>query len=169
MRSLLIMLLLTAPFPALGQSPPAERARTSIYLEVLGNGGPYSFNIEREALPRAGLRLGFTAWTNDGQFIDTRLIMVPVMLNYRIGSGTSTLELGGGLLLGRQVEEEGGAQTTSGITNLTATIGYRRQPVRGGLVLRAGFTPFLSLNSSDVAYPDPGFTPSAGVSVGYAF
>ena len=48
---------------------------------------------------------------------------------------------------------------------LTGTAGYRYQKPSGGIIFRAGLTPFV--NIGDAEYPD--FNISAGGSVGYAF
>lgn len=151
-----------------------QRARNSVYLELLGNGGMYSVNFEREILPRLGLRVGAATWSNDGDYIfestNTRtLTTFPLMLNYSVGRGSNRLEVGGGLLLGQSRRTEWDEETSSGIRTLTGTIGYRYQPERGGFLFRAGLVPFYSLNSDEEAYPDAGFFPSLGVSGGYAF
>jgi hypothetical protein len=91
------------------------------------------------------------------------------MLNHRSGTGRGMLELGGGVLLGQRRRTDEAGRTTAAITTLTATVGYRNQSTRGGFLFRIGFTPFYSLNDGEHAYPDPDFTPSAGVSIGYGF
>jgi hypothetical protein len=169
LRALLLALLLTVQSAAHAQALPQARAANSIYLELLGNGGPYSVNYEREIAPRTGLRLGFATWGSEGTFSTTRHITVPLLLNYRSGTGRSMLELGGGVLLGQRRRTDETGRSTAGITTLTVTVGYRNQPPQGGFLFRIGFTPFYSLNDGEHAYPDPDFTPSAGASVGYAF
>lgn len=95
------------------------------------------------------------------------------MANYLRGSGNHRAEAGAGFLVGRQRFEPAlsDARESSTVVNLTGTLGYRFQRPGGGLVFRAGFTPFYSLSPSDedTAYPEKGFFPSVGVSFGYAF
>lgn len=177
MKRLLIATLLTfacaASTPA--QTPPSPAsARNSVYLELLGNGGVYSVNFERELMPHLGLRIGAATWGSEGEgFFGSgtarRHTTFPVMLNYGMGGGNSRLELGGGLLLGQSTRTDEEGRTTSGIRSLTATIGYRHQRRRGGVLFRVGLTPFYSLDAAEDAYPDPGFFASAGASIGYAF
>ena len=160
--------------PAPGMAPADSSARNSVYLELLGNGGVYSFNFEREILPHLGLRIGAATWEDEGEgfFGSTsthRHITFPLMLNYGMGGGNSRLELGGGLLLGQSKRTGYEERTTSGFLSLTASIGYRYQRPRGGVLFRAGLTPFYSLDSREDAYPDAGLSASLGMSIGYAF
>jgi hypothetical protein len=95
---------------------------------------------------------------------------VPVTVSYLLGSGERKLELGGGVTLGRETRDRSSIhQKSSSFSNLTGIIGYRSQPPGRGYLFRAGVTPFYSFDQGDDAYPDPGFTLSAGVSFGYRF
>lgn len=173
--SLVLGLHLTAASSAQAQGAPQTAARNSVYMELLGNGGMYSINVEREILPQLRLRIGVATWAfeSDGFFFESTTTeshtTFPLMLNYGVGSGTSSLEVGGGLLLGWRKRTGPGENETSSIRSLTGTIGYRYQPRQGGFLFRAGFVPFYSLNSEEDAYPDPGLFASVGVSLGYAF
>jgi hypothetical protein len=96
---------------------------------------------------------------------------VPVVLNYLHGSGKGRLEVGAGVLVGRQQRTHRFSEqsTTSSFLSLTGVLGYRYHPTVRGWMFRAGVTPFVGLGDPDTAYPDRGLTPSAGLSVGYAF
>jgi hypothetical protein len=140
-----------------------------MYVEVLGNGGLYSVNYERRVSETWGLRAGVATWFNDGTYIDTRMLTVPLMVSRLVGSGKGRLELAGGLLTGARFSEQDTQMWNSEILSLTGTVGYRFQPRSRGMLLRAGITPFYSLNDRDDAYPDTGFLVTLGVSAGYTF
>ncbi|HUG36679.1 MAG TPA: hypothetical protein VML54_07000 [Candidatus Limnocylindrales bacterium] len=174
-----VLLLCGALLPAgnsHGQTPNSRApAWNSIYLEVLGNGGLYSVNFERKVSDRIALRAGLASWSASSFFTDEErsLTVLPLLASYLQGSGNHRAEVGAGFLVGRQTIEAAfsNASESSTIVNLTGALGYRYQRPHGGLVFRAGFTPFYSLSPSDedTAYPDKGFFPSVGVSFGYAF
>jgi hypothetical protein len=150
---------------------------SSVYAELLGNGGAYSVNYDRRlGAGAASVRVGLASWeTTGGLFVsasDERrsFVTVPVLLNALTGTGTHHLELGGGVLLGSQrITRGGGAPERSAIVNATGTLGYRRQRPGRGWVFRAGLTPFYGFGTEEEAYPERGFFLSGGLSVGYSF
>lgn len=149
-------------------------ARSTLYLELGGNGGLFSLNADRRVGERLVLRVGVADWTTQGWTSDreTSLTTVPITASHLFGTGSSRFELGGGLLAGRRTEEGGfwGEPRTSGrFASLTGIVGYRRQPEGRGFMYRISFTPFLGISGGEHAYPVSGFFPSAGLSVGYAF
>lgn len=171
--SLLAAALLLAVHPCAGQDGGAP-ALNSVFLEVLGNGGLYSVNYDRKLSDHAALRIGVGAWAADDLFLGgearKELVTVPVAASWLFGTGRGRLEVGAGVLLGRQTQDvpfEDGS-TSSAFASLTGTIGYRYQPAAPGFIFRAGFTPFLGLGG-DEAYPESGFMPSIGLSGGYTF
>jgi hypothetical protein len=155
---------------------PAQSENTSannaIYLELLGNGGLLSLNYDLKLRDRASFRVGFGAWTAEDLWSngETTVRSVPVMLNHLRGSSNHRLETGAGLLLGQKTFENafGDSETTSFIS-LTGTFGYRYQPTGGGVVFRAGLTPFFGFGGEESAYPDKGLLLSIGLSLGFAF
>jgi hypothetical protein len=154
----------------LAQADAAPASRNSIFAELLGNGGVYSINVERLLTDHLGLRVGYAAWdSNLFGILDAvrdQYKTVPVTVSYLLGGGERKLELGGGMVFGRFRDFDG----TSSFRSLTGIIGYRSQPPEGGYLFRAGLTPFYALDDDeDDAYPDTGFTWSAGVSFGYTF
>ena len=158
------------------QSEPEPRtAFNAVYLELLGNGGPFSINYDRRVGEDVAVRIGFASWTADDLFLgdeaETEIITVPVTVSWLPGTPSRGVELGGGVLLGNRKQDvpfEDGS-TSSTFVSLTGIAGYRWQPADGGWTFRVGFTPFFGLGDSDVAYPERGFFPSGGVSVGYSF
>lgn len=174
MRSLLLLaLLLTLSVSLNAQPRPTQTATTNIYVEILGNGGLYSLNVERLITTSTAARVGLGIWSSEDLFGlgEQTVVTVPVMANYYFGEGYSKIEIGGGLLLGwadirSEFEDE---QRSHAIIDLTGVFGYRYQPSIGGFIFRVGVTPFYSLNSEENAYPDSGLFVSGGVSLGYSF
>jgi hypothetical protein len=174
---LAILFCTTPPVHAQGlipDPPQAVTARTSVYLEVLGNGGLYSINVDRLVGDRMALRAGIAAWQVQDLFGmgETALFTVPLVASMLFGSGNGRIEVGGGVLAGRRSFDSGyGPENNHDtfILDLTGVVGYRHQKPGGGLLFRAGLTPFFALAGGDHAYPDTGFFLSGGVSVGYSF
>lgn len=167
-------LLSLAGTPTCAAQAEGAPPMNSVYLELLGNGGLYSVNYDRKLSDHAAVRIGVGAWTGDdlllGSEAKKELVTVPIGAAWLFGSGRGRLEVGAGVLVGRQSQDipfEDGS-TSSGFASLTGTIGYRYQPATPGFVFRAGFTPFLGLGG-DEAYPESGFMPSIGLSGGYTF
>jgi hypothetical protein len=160
--------------PLHAQDPAAGGAANAVYVELLGNGGLYSLNYDRRFADAVALRVGFASWTTDDLFLgeeaETDFISVPVTAAWLMGTGNRRIELGGGVLVGTKSREEafGDGETSSGFVSLTGIIGYRYQPARG-FMFRVALTPFFGLGDEDEAYPEDGFMPSGGLSVGYSF
>jgi hypothetical protein len=165
--------LFLTPAVSVAQTASVPPGRNALYLELLGNGGLYSLNYDRRIADRTTVRVGIASWTAVDLIghtdAETKLLTFPLLVNFVGGSGNHHPELGGGLLLGRRTESaaSGGESTASGIFNLTGVVGYRYQG--RGVVFRAGITPIYSFAGEDAAYPDPGFFPSIGMSLGYPF
>jgi hypothetical protein len=141
----------------------AQFKPNSLYFEIFGNGGLYSINYDRLFTPTLGARIGFMYFSADNSIFDIdQLILVPIMLNYFVGEGSSKLELGAGIVFGSLETDFWGLTNESSSTAVigTATVGYRYQPVDGGFMFRAGFTPLFSSG---------GFLASGGLSIGVAF
>lgn len=161
--------VLSAPLPE--EAP--KTAANALYVEALGNAGMYSLNYERLFLRQVALRVGFSFVTmgasasSGGSTVSSRvsLLMIPVMANYiGIGNERHHLELGGGIVLANV-----SGSSTSGTASVsgsgfgvlgTVTTGYRYQPLSGGFLFRAGFTPFFGRG---------GFQAWGGFSLGGAF
>ncbi len=147
-------------------------SRNAAYVELLGSGGAYSVNVERR-VSDLRMRVGFASWSGSDLFGagEREFVTVPLTLSHVRGSGNHHLESGGGLTLGNRkfTSAFGEDERSSGFATLTGLVGYRYQQSGPGVILRALFTPLFGLGADDVAYPDRGFTPSVGISVGYAF
>jgi hypothetical protein len=158
----------------LAQDSAAPVSRSNaLFLELLGNGGVYSVNYERMWNDHLGLRIGYGIWNSPILFEGTapdQYQTVPVSVSYLLGSGERKLEFGGGVTLGRGTfDRDQYDRRDFSFRSLTAIVGYRSHPPGRGYLFRAGVTPFYSFDDGDEAYPDPGFTLSAGVSFGYRF
>jgi hypothetical protein len=145
-----------------------EEARNALYLELLGNGGLFSLNYEREVADGMLARAGFGTWSSTSFWSEgkTTVTTVPLTIAFVRGRGDHRLELGGGMTFGRTRETFAGS---SAFVSLTGLVGYRYEQPGRGYLFRAGATPFYGLGGEDVAYPDRGFFPLIGVSFGYSF
>jgi hypothetical protein len=140
-------------------------AKNAIYFELLGNGGFYSINYERNIHPNIYGRIGFATFQTSELFDRTvtgRITTVPIIVSYLTGKNKNHFELGGGLLLGYKKE----VSFSGTIFDITSFIGYRYQSLNKGFLFRIGLTPFISLNNTN--YPDS-FLLSGGASFGYHF
>lgn len=154
--------------------PQTEEVKNAVFLELLGNGGVYSLNVERKLTSNFYGRVGFGSWTSEGFWSDeeSSITTFPVMGNMLFGGGANKLEIGAGFLAGRNsfksnFGEENDRRT--GIFSLIGVVGYRYQKPAGGFLARIGLTPFLDLTGKENAYPDTGLFLSGGVSLGYSF
>jgi hypothetical protein len=155
----------------------------NLYLELLGNGGLYSFNYdmrtEKGRRDKWGFRVGYERIgisgkdTSTGESSSFKITGVPVALNYLIGKRKGFLELGAGFtylifnLNGRTVkpnELDNFDFDTFGFNGAvmigTFNIGYRHVPYDKGVTYRIALTPLVILNF---------IIPSVGFSVGYKF
>jgi hypothetical protein len=128
--------------------------RTSFFLELGGNAGAYSLNVDHLLNDEISLRGGITVLPGyinpfTGEEIPTR-VGVPVMVNFLVGKERHVLEVGFGALVSRVITP-------------TMTIGYRWQPPYEGFLFRIGFTPFFNFSEEKF------FQPSGGISLGYSF
>lgn len=133
----------------------AAFARNSVFLELGGNGLLYTFNYDRLFSKHVSGRVGamVVSGTSEGNFEGDHFagtgVLLPVTVNYLIGSGTSRLELGAGPLIGGgDFVTRNGRTYGLGFRGITSTIAYRRQPTDGGFNFRIGLTPFYARNTS---------------------
>jgi len=101
-----------------------EAGKHAIYLELLGNGGMYSFNYERQLTESYHSRIGISYFSFP---FAGKLMTVPLMLNHFNRKSTRTPELGFGIVLGKSRSSEfNSAGDKSGfVTVITANMGYR--------------------------------------------
>ena len=133
---------------------PLRQAKNCLYWELLGNGHFFSLNIERLLGSHVALRAGWGM--TGGLFMGSALV----------GRGDHLLELGFGPSFGKN---DGGRFN---LLTLNFVFGYRYQKPRGGLLLRAGFTPVIFLDdiqNNAFTVQRNRLTPKLGISIGYAF
>ena len=151
-------------------------AKNVVFAELGGNGIVYSINYERLFDDTGfGVRVGFSyisfgSSASDGvNTSSTKLsyLAVPILVNYYLGSANHKLQLGLGLTISHvSVGVSGNSLTGSadGIVPLvTAAIGYRYMPAKGGFNFSIGFTPFF------IPSGDKSFLPWAGLGLGAVF
>lgn len=155
-----LMACLSAPASYAQVDQEGERtARNAVFVEVGGNGGLYSLNVERLVLPRFSLRGGVSTL---GFMRTTEYVILPATASLLIQQADPKyhFELGGGPSF---VIDQGIADILG-----TAILGLRYQPVDGGLFLRLAFTPLLS-TSGEIELLWGHVGPSAGFAIGYSF
>ena len=168
---LLIPALVLVFGPGARAQASADPARNSVYLELFGNGGMYSLNYDRELTEGVRVRVGFAGWTAQDFFggPDVSMQTIPVSLHLLRGRGRHQADIGGGIVTGRKTRDSDFPGDSANFMSLVGIIGYRYQRPESGFVFRAGFTPFYGLGDEDDAYPEKGFLPSVGVSLGFGF
>ncbi len=164
--SLFFVLLFIISFvPTYAQQEPfvegIDFSRHSIFLELGGNAFAYSLNYDYRFARHASARVGFEYLRLSALGSSSSVLLVPIMVNYLTGKGSSHLELGVGTVLGnagagfRDIDK-----SISGVVGFTGTIGYRLQPADAGFHFRIGLTPILVQGY---------VAPWAGIGFGYSF
>ena len=155
---LLTLLVCALSCPAFSQSKP-----NSLYIEIFGSGGLYSFNYDRTFSDNIGARIGFMYFAAEwfAFFSDVEMFLIPTTMNFFVGTGKHKLELGAGpVIVFGSVGLFGSDPVTGSGVGWTGTIGYRYQKDDGGFMWRIGFTPLLLGGE---------FQPSGGISLGFSF
>lgn len=121
----------------------AHVVRNSFYVEILGPGLLYSVNYDCVLGPFAA-RIGLMYMPP--------FSAIPVTLSYLVGSGRDMLELGVGLTYMPVVAYDCLNSNESSCSSESETLfgpllGYRLEPVVGGLFFHAGVALFISHNS----------------------
>jgi hypothetical protein len=115
------------------------------------------------------VRAGSGSWTSTSFFSDAETSFTTVPLTIAgVRGERHRLEFGGGVTLGRETRELFAGRPNT-FVSLTGLVGYRYEKPGRGLLFRGGFTPFYGFGEEDVAYPEKGFFPSFGLSLGYSF
>lgn len=153
--------------PALCFSQPREQLkpmpRQSAYVEALGAGLTYTLNYERFIYREPKFALGFRA---GGGITPPRMTWAPcsgvIGLTALWGSDGELVEIGAYriVLFDRFAR--------SGIPVTALMFGYRYQPKPKGVLVKFGFTPFLSRHHQ-VEQSTVSLIPYMGASVGYGF
>lgn len=167
---LLILILLLAGTVSAQESrqldtyEPGIRAQ-SFYFELFGPGATYSFNYDtrfQNTLNGLGGRVGLSYIAVDGNGV----FSAPVMLNYLLGKEGTYFEIGlGGTYISFSSDESAEDNDVLFIDDSsifgTMVFGYRKQPVDGGFMFRAGLSPMFGQGNFIPYYPY--------LSLGYTF
>jgi hypothetical protein len=161
------------------QEPVKEN---TVFFELLGNGGYYSFNYDRimaskEKWKLAG-RIG-GSYINHFNDFNTQYINMPLELSFLSGKGPNYLEIGMGAtyIFGKSDFGWPGEEKTT-ILNfdlmIMPRIGYRYQKPEGGPFFKIGFTPiyYIKIYTNFPGYPlgHTSILPLfGGIAVGHTF
>lgn len=158
----------------LAQTPSS--GGSAIFFELGGHSLIFGFNFDTRFNKKPdgmGGRVGIGYMAVSG----ARFLSLPVAVNYLMGRDSKYFEMGAGatlITLGERydyysyTEMEYSAPTTTNRTKLLGNIsfGFRRQPVNGGFMFRAGVAPVFGLDDDKTFFFFP-FLPY--ISFGYAF
>lgn len=152
-------------FTALYTHAQELNANRAIFLEGLGNGLTYSINYDTRFGPGAsgfGGRGGVGFIPVDG----VNITSFPFVLNYLLGQSAHYFEFGVGATILTIGTRSGGNISRSEFDRATGigatlSLGYRYQPLDGGLMFRAGIAPIFDRTGTLPFWPQ--------VSLGYAF
>ena len=171
MRILTIIILLQFSIQcAFAQHTPIKplpfEYRNSVQLELGGHGLIYSLNYERILLNgpklKTALQAGMAYYPPKADIID---IWIPALVNEIISFNEHHMEIGFGYVFTlestRYLENPPAAWELHGF--MTGRLGYRLQKQGSHFIMRAAFTPLLSLEN------ETEFHPMGGLSFGYAF
>jgi hypothetical protein len=167
-------LLLIASYSAMAQQTTASKTDSvqvhraqNIFVEAGAAGLFFSVNYDSRFLNQRnglGARLGVGYWQ---PWHEDAFVSVPLQVNYLFGKRSHFLEIGAGATYLTSNGTYGdplaniGTKLLTGATVLpTSTLGYRYQPVNGGINIRASFNPILYTGA---------LVPYFGASAGYTF
>lgn len=144
---------------------PAQQSKKNVvYGELAGAGILYSVNYERIIVPNLTARIGVSAWPAG----ESMNLVLPVLVNFLAGSGSSKLEIGAGTDVIVIDQTKHGHMSNYTNNSLEAgflvvgSLGYRYQPSDGGFHFRIVASPIFA--------PITGyFFPSIGCSAGICF
>jgi hypothetical protein len=165
-KSLFVVAILLTSISAFSQS----KYKNGVFLELAGNGGPYSINYERKIYNSIVGRVGFTYIGDD--------LLFPISIGKIFGGGSHHFEINLGLTLYHYrvpVQYKNSAQPQLSFDwfnslYLTSFVGYRYQQPDKRFFYRCGFSPLWRFYNSDAEsntlYQ---VIPWGGMSVGYRF
>lgn len=151
-----------------------DKYQNNVFLEVGGAAGIYSLNYERNLFNHKGNigigRVGLSVWEgNKYKGKNTPTFIIPIMINYLIGSDFHHIELGLGptFVIGYMANPDVDTLTNEDFSLKTkiwfsSFIGYRRYLIKNDHIMyKIGFI----VITADFSYFQPWF----GVGVGYRF
>ncbi|MBN2424856.1 MAG: hypothetical protein JXR46_08130 [Calditrichaceae bacterium] len=122
-----------------------EKNDNSFYLELLGNGGLYSFNYEYNFYDSLNARIGLSY-----SFALFEMITIPIMINYVNPQNAISPEIGIGFTIGRfggfLLDEK---YRVGAI--LTGTVGIRFHNDNNRLI-KIAYTPLINLESGKILH-----------------
>ena len=171
--------LLSAIFLFSVLSTSFTKAQTNtVFMELGGNGLVWSLNYDRMITEKISIRVGYgffqisdlffnTELQDDVEdsYYDSKVSLVPIVVNYLLGSGNHKLEIGLGI---RYAMVEGNGfiwnlplPDNGSETSATGVLGYRYHSDTGGFSFRLSLAPIYHEGREFFAMP--------GLSLGYSF
>jgi hypothetical protein len=161
---------------ALSTNEYSEVAAKSFFVEFLGPSYIVGFNFDTRLTKRLN-GIGARAGLGYMSFEESRVLSIPVAINYLLGKQGKYFEIGAGFTVlsfnddsnsGIPLSYEYYGQTTPSRTNLLGNLvfGYRKQPVSGGFMFRAGLSPVFGKDGEGAFFFFP-YLPY--ISFGYTF
>jgi len=133
-------------------------------MELGGNGLLWSLNYDRMITEKISIRVGYGFFQIKDFASDAKVSLVPIVVNYLLGSGNHKLEIGlgiryamvegNGIFIDIPVPDSGSETSTTGV------LGYRYHRDTGGFSFRLALAPVM--NEREVL-------PMPGLSLGYSF
>ena len=163
MKTILTLLVL-AVAPAIFAQTASPYTQNAVYFEALGQGLLYSVNFDHRFGENIAIRAGVSSFTVQ-LFSDISITTIPLMVEYLTGHGSSHLEIGLGIIPVHGTISSSFFGTFEGSPGAwillgTATLGYRYQPVKEGILFRIGLTPLFGGGQAQIW---------GGASIGWAF
>ena len=142
-----------------------DKYLNSVYSEILGSGGLYSFNYERMISDRNSIRVGISYVDLSHSWLDVKYVSAPLMYSQYFFSQRNQLELSGGVVLVAKYsinstsDDDSFYRDVNGINGVTY-IGYRDWNEESKIVFRFGCAQLFNNHSIGI---------TGGLSVGYIF
>ena len=135
----------------------SEIGLNRLYFELFGNAFYYSVNYDRLVRSNTVFRVGCSYLKLD-QFsmgsvstTDFESTLFPITLSYLFDSNQQQMEIGGGIVPGREsfieISDDGQFKQLFSIF-ATGILGYRFQSVNSPISFRLAYTPMVGLNNS---------------------
>jgi hypothetical protein len=164
-RALIVFLLLQVPFIVHAQEFTQNiRAKLSLYVEAGGNSDSYSINIDHILYQRDAWKGGLRAGLGTNLFFMEEepgvYPVVPLEAYAMVGKARNHFEFG----LGYTKRFTDAPELLQNM--YFARLGFRYQVPKGGLLVRAGLTPFISPEGRDEKTGSLALVPRFGLSIG---
>lgn len=168
MKSLKILTNILIFFSAMNcyaQDSIPYKARHSIYIEGLGTGVVYSINYEHLIWVKSNHASGFRVGTTYYGITKPTVSLIGELYTIT-GAGKHHGDFGIGINGGIGPDSRYFENVTRSHLFLVPRVSYRYQKPEGGVMFRAGITPFLTISSSEI---DRFFSLYFGLSIGRSF